>query len=134
MSMTDPIADFLSRIRNGIHSRRQTISAPASTVKEKLAEILKQEGYISGFSVKTIEGQAQGQIEVELKWDKSNRNAIEGIERYSRPGQRSYAKAHEIPKVRNGLGIAVLTTSRGLMTDREARKQSLGGEIICAVW
>lgn len=132
MSMTDPISDFLSRIRNGIHSRRQSVSLPSSTLKVKLAEILKAEGYISGFALKADEG--YGVLEVELKWDKDNKNAIEGIQRYSRPGQRKYAKATEIPKVRGGLGIAVVTTSKGLMTDREARKQSLGGEIICAVW
>ncbi len=132
MSMTDPISDFLARIRNAIIGRKVVVTVPASNIKVKLAEILKAEGYIRSFELKPDD--RQGILEVELKYDRVNKCAIEGMKRISRPGQRSYAKAAEVPKVRNGLGIAVVTTSQGLMTDREARKRTLGGEIICSVW
>ena len=132
MSMTDPISDFLARIRNAIIGRKVMVTVPASNLKVKLAEIMKSEGYIRQFELKPDD--RQGILEVELKYDRENKCAIEGMKRISRPGQRSYAKAVEVPKVRNGLGIAVMTTSEGLMTDREARKRTLGGEIICAIW
>jgi small subunit ribosomal protein S8 len=130
--MTDPISDFLARIRNAIISRRVMVSVPASNIKVKLAEILKSEGYIRAFELKP--DSCQGVLEVELKYDRDNKCAIEGMQRISRPGQRRYAKATEVPRVRNGLGIAVVTTSQGLMTDREARKRTLGGEVICEIW
>lgn len=132
MSMTDPISDFLARIRNAIIGRKVMVTVPASNLKVKLAEIMKTEGYIRQFELKPDD--RQGILEVELKYDRENKCAIEGMQRISRPGQRRYAKATEVPKVRNGLGIAVVTTSQGLMTDREARKRTLGGEIICAIW
>lgn len=132
MSMTDPIADFLARIRNAIQTRRTTVSVPSSKLKTRMAEILKKEGYIRSYEV--IPDGRQGILELELKYDRDNRSAIEGMKRISRPGQRRYTKTTEIPKIRNGLGIAILTTSKGLMTDRDARRQSLGGEVICAVW
>ena len=132
MSMTDPIADFLARIRNAIIGRKVTVSAPSSKMKVKLAEIMKAEGYIRSFEVKP--DSRQGILEVELKYDRENKCAIEGMKRISTPGQRCYTKTIEVPKVRNGLGIAVMTTSQGLMTDREARKRMLGGEVICAIW
>ncbi len=132
MSMTDPISDFLARIRNAIIGRKVMVTVPASNLKVKLAEIMKSEGYIREFEFKKDD--RQGILEVELKYDRENKCAIEGMQRISRPGQRSYAKAAEVPKVRNGLGIAVMTTSQGLMTDREARKRILGGEVICAIW
>lgn len=132
MSMTDPISDFLARIRNAIIGRKVLVTVPSSNLKVKLAEILKSEGYIRQFELKPDD--RQGILEVELKYDRENKCAIEGMQRVSRPGQRRYAKAAEVPKVRNGLGIAVMTTSQGLMTDREARKRTLGGEVICAVW
>lgn len=132
MSMTDPISDFLARIRNAIVARKALVSLPASNIKRKLAEILKSEGYIR--RVEFTPDNRQGVLEIELKYDGSNKCAIEGMRRISRPGQRCYAKAADIPKVRNGLGIAVITTSQGLMTDREARKRILGGEVICEVW
>lgn len=132
MSMTDPISDFLARIRNAITGRMVMVSVPSSNVKVKLAEIMKAEGYIRSFELKP--DNRQGILEVELKYDRVNKCAIEGMKRISRPGQRRYAKATEIPKVRNGLGIAVITTSQGLMTDREARKRAIGGEVICSIW
>ena len=132
MSMTDPISDFLARIRNAIIGRKIMVSVPASNIKVKLAGIMKAEGYIRSFELKP--DNRQGILEVELKYDRENKCAIEGLQRISRPGQRRYTKATEIPKVRNGLGIAVMTTSQGLMTDREARKRTLGGEVICSIW
>ena len=132
MSMTDPISDFLARIRNAIVARKHAISLPSSKLKVRLAEIMKQEGYIKSFEF--TPDSRQGLLEVELKYDKDNRCAIEGMKRISRPGQRRYTGSADIPKVRNGLGIAVITTSQGLMTDREARRRTLGGEVICAIW
>ena len=132
MSMTDPISDMLARIRNAIVSRKVVLSLPSSKMKAKIAEIMTQEGYLGGFEVTPDD--KQGILKIELKYDKENKCAIEGMQRISRPGQRRYAKAADVPKVRNGLGIAVVTTSQGLMTDREARKRTLGGEILCAIW
>ena len=130
--MTDPIADFLTRIRNAIIARKAKVDVPASKVKAKIAGILEQEGYITGFTI-TTEG-PQGTIVVNLRYDTQHRAAIEGLRRVSRPGQRSYVAKDSIPKVRSGLGVAILTTSKGIMTDREARKQGVGGEVICEVW
>ena len=130
--MTDPIADFLTRIRNAIIARKARIELPASKIKARLAEILTQEGYIGGFAVNP-EG-PQGTIVVNLRYDGQHRAAIEGVRRVSRPGQRTYVAKDGIPKVRSGLGVAILTTSKGIMTDREARKQGVGGEVICEVW
>jgi small subunit ribosomal protein S8 len=130
--MTDPIADFLTRIRNAIIARKAQTQAPASKIKAKIAEILQQEGYITGFAV-NAEG-PQGTITVNLRYDAQHRSAIEGVRRVSTPGQRTYVDHGSIPKVRSGLGVAILTTSKGIMTDREARKQGVGGEIICEVW
>jgi len=130
--MTDPIADFLTRIRNAIIARKAQTQAPASKIKAKIAEILQQEGYIAGFAVN--EAGPQGTITVNLRYDAQHRPAIEGVRRISTPGQRTYVNRDTIPKVRSGLGIAILTTSKGIMTDREARKQGLGGEVICEVW
>lgn len=132
MSMTDPIADMIARIRNAIVARKSLVTIPSSKMKVGLAQILKQEGYIRNCEVRP--DSKQGILEIELKYDKDNRNAIEGMERLSKPGQRLYTNATEIPKVRNGLGVAVVTTSKGLMTDREARKQNVGGEVVCSIW
>jgi small subunit ribosomal protein S8 len=132
MSMTDPISDFLTRIRNGIRSRKQTIDCPRSTIKLKIAEILRQEGYLD--SVSTVEDDRQGKIALTLRYDGRTGSAITGLRRVSRPGQRSYVAAREIPKVRNGLGISILSTSQGILSDREARKRGVGGEILCEVW
>jgi len=131
MSMTDPIADMLSRIRNAVLAGHRELSIPASKTKQRIAQILKEEGYISDFEHKP-EG-PQGFIQINLKWH-AGQPAIEGLQRVSRPGQRRYAKVGDIPKVRNGLGIMIVSTPRGMMTDRAARRQGVGGELICSVW
>jgi small subunit ribosomal protein S8 len=132
--MTDPIADFLARIRNGILARHVEVVAPASKLKQRLCDLLKDEGYILGYDVRDNEGLAE--IAVRLRWADSppRTNAITGLRRRSRPGQRMYVRHGTIPKVRSGLGIAILSTSKGLMTDRAARKEGLGGELLCEVW
>jgi small subunit ribosomal protein S8 len=132
MSMTDPIADFLARIRNAILARQAEVLAPASKLKQRLCVLLKDEGYISGYDVRDNEGMPQ--IVVRLRWADPRTNAITGLRRRSRPGQRMYVRHGTIPKVRSGLGIAILSTSKGLMTDRAARKEGLGGELLCEVW
>lgn len=132
MSMTDPIADFLSRIRNAIMARHAEVVAPASKLKLRLAELLKAEGYIAGFDTREDEGMSS--IVVRLRWADPRTNAITGLRRRSRPGQRMYVRQDTIPKIRSGLGIAILSTSRGLMTDRAARKAGVGGELLCEVW
>ena len=132
MSMTDPISDFLSRIRNGIRSRKQFVDCPRSKLKVRIAEILHQEGYIDG--VTNADDAKQGIISVTLRYSHAHESAITGLKRISRPGQRTYVGAKEIPRVRNGLGIAIMSTSRGLMTDRQARKLGVGGEVLCEVW
>lgn len=132
MSMTDPIADFLTRIRNGIRARKQAVECPRSNLKLRIAEILRQEGFLDG--VGTAENTHQGVISVTLRYDGKTGCAISGLRRVSRPGQRRYVPATQVPRVRNGLGIAILSTSQGVMTDREARKRGVGGEILCEVW
>ena len=132
MSMTDPIADFLSRIRNGILARHSEVTAPSSKLKERLCELLESEGYIAGHDVRDADG--FGEIVVRLRWADPRTNAITGLRRRSRPGQRMYVRHGNIPKIRSGLGIAILSTSKGLMTDRAARKAGLGGELLCEVW
>ncbi len=132
MSMTDPISDFLARIRNGIRARKREVECPRSGIKLRIAEILRDEGYIDGVS--NAEDAYQGRIAVTLRYDNNNQSAITGMRRVSRPGQRKYLAARSLPKVRNGLGIAIISTSRGVLTDREARKLGVGGEVICEVW
>ncbi len=135
MSMTDPIADFLARLRNGIHARKQTVECPRSNIKVRIAEILRDEGFVQ--SVNTAEDEKQGLIKVELRYDGRatvNGCAITGMRRVSRPGQRAYVPAKDIPKVRNGLGIAIISTSHGVMTDKAAREKGVGGEVLCEVW
>ena len=132
MSMTDPIADFLTRIRNGIRARKGEVSCPKSNLKLRIAEILEQEGYIS--AIASAEDNKQGSLHVTLRWNNENKSAITGIRRVSRPGQRTYVAAKAVPQVRNGLGVAIVSTSRGVMTDREARKLGVGGEVLCEVW
>ena len=130
---TDPIADFLTRIRNGILARHAEVVSPSSTLKVRLADVLKDEGYIAGFDVRT-DFSGFSEIVVRLRWADTRTNAITGLRRRSRPGQRMYVRHGTIPKVRSGLGIAILSTSKGLMTDRAARKEGLGGELLCEVW
>jgi small subunit ribosomal protein S8 len=133
VSMTDPIADFLARVRNGIRSRKSQVECPRSNLKLRIAEILRDEGFVE--SVATEETTtAQGSIKLALRYDGRQGCAISGMRRVSRPGQRKYVPAKQVPKVRNGLGIAILSTSLGVMTDREARKRGVGGEILCEVW
>lgn len=128
--MSDPIADMLTRLRNAAHAGQPAVEVPHSRLKESLAAILKREGYISEF---TVAGQAVKTIKLHLKYE-GRRPVIEGLQRVSKPGRRIYSTAASAPRVRGGLGIAVLSTSRGLMTDAEARKNHLGGEVLCYVW
>lgn len=130
--MTDPIADMLTRIRNAQRVRRLNIVLPFSKVKLNLAKILQKEGYID--SVKEEGSQAGKSINITLKYDEKGRPVIHGLKRISKPGQRIYLKKKNLPYVLNGLGIAVISTSQGLMTNKEARKRNLGGEILCIVW
>jgi small subunit ribosomal protein S8 len=130
---TDPIADFLTRIRNGILARHAEVAAPMSNLKVRLAEVLEGEGYLAGHDVRTDFAGHQ-EIVVKLRWADTRTNAITGLRRSSRPGQRLYVKRDQIPKIRSGLGVAILSTSHGLMTDRAARKMGVGGEILCEVW
>jgi len=132
--MTDPIADLLTRIRNSILAGHKVVEVPASSLKKEIARILFEKGYI--LSYKVVEGKyPQGVLKIALKYNiKSKKPAIKELQRISRPGLRHYAGADEMPKVLNGLGIAIISTSRGLMTDKEARKENIGGEVLCYVY
>lgn len=132
MVMTDPIADFLTRIRNGNMVMHETVEAPSSKVKIAIAEILKDEGYIKNFEY--IEDGKQGILRIYLKYGDKKTKVITGIKRISKPGLRVYVKKDEVPRVLGGLGTAVISTSKGVMTDKKARKEGLGGEIICYIW
>jgi small subunit ribosomal protein S8 len=128
--MSDPISDMLTRIRNGGRALLPAIELPHSRIKESVAHILKQQGYVSDVAV---EGNTIKKIKIRLKYD-GKKNVIEGLKRISKPGLRKYVGATEIPRVRGGLGVAVLSTSEGLMTDVQARKKNLGGELLCYIW
>ncbi|HET9695629.1 MAG TPA: 30S ribosomal protein S8 [Terriglobales bacterium] len=130
--MTDPVADFLTRVRNAIRAKQQKVDVPASKLKAEIARILKEEGYISNF--KATEENGQKLLRVYLKYSNANEAAISNLERISKPGCRVYVGRTEIPRVLGGLGINILTTPRGVMTGRDARKQGVGGEILCQVW
>ena len=130
--MTDPIADMLTRIRNASNAKHDSVDIPASNIKKELAQILLNEGFVKGFDV--IDDAKQGIIRVDLKYGKQNEKVISGIKRISKPGLRVYVKSTEIPRVLGGLGIVILSTSKGIMTDKIARKEKLGGEVICYVW
>lgn len=130
--MTDPIADMLTRIRNGNLAKQDKVDIPASNFKAGIAKVLKNEGYIK--NSKIIKDRKQGLLRVYLKYGPKNERTIEGIKRVSKPGRRIYSGFEEIPKIRGGLGIMILSTSKGLMTDREARKKKMGGELICSIW
>ncbi|BAX71842.1 MULTISPECIES: 30S ribosomal protein S8 [Leuconostoc] len=132
MSMTDPIADFLTRVRNANLARHEVVEAPASKIKKSIAEILKAEGFIRDFEY--IDDNKQGVIRVFLKYGEDRNRVITGIQRISKPGLRKYVKAEELPKVLNGLGIAIISTSAGVITDKEARSKQVGGEVIAYVW
>lgn len=130
--MTDPIADMLTRIRNGNNAKHDSVDIPASNIKKELAQILLDEGFVKGYDV--IDDGKQGIIRIDLKYSPDNKKVISGIKRISKPGLRVYVKSDEVPRVLGGLGIAVLSTSRGIMTDKDARKEGIGGEVICYVW
>jgi small subunit ribosomal protein S8 len=131
--MTDPIGDFLTRIKNAHHSKHKKVVCPSSTLKTRIAELLKTEGYISGFDV--AEQQGKGKVlTLELKYDAKQAPMIEGVRRISKPGLRVYKRAGDLPEVRGGLGMAVVSTSKGVMTDADARRNNIGGEVLCYVW
>ena len=130
--VTDTIADMLTRIRNANAMRYTNVSVPASNLKIEVARILKEEGYIEDYKI--VKEDVQGTIELTLKYGDKKERVITGLKRISKPGLRVYAKSNEIPKVLNGLGIAIISTSKGIMTDKEARKQNLGGEVLAYIW
>ncbi|AMB93818.1 MULTISPECIES: 30S ribosomal protein S8 [Aerococcus] len=132
MVMTDPIADFLTRVRNANMVRHESFEVPASAMKVAITKILKEEGYIKDFEV--IEDDKQGIIRVFMKYGKNNERVITNLKRISKPGLRVYAKTDEVPKVLNGLGIAIISTSEGVITDKEARAKNVGGEVLAYVW
>ena len=132
MNITDPIADMLTRIRNANSAKHKTVDIPASKMKTAIAEILFKEGYIKSFEI--INNKTQGIIRVTLKYDEKGNRVIDGIKRISKPGLRVYAGKEELPKVLNGLGIAIVSTSKGLKTDKEAREAGIGGEVLAYIW
>ena len=132
MNITDPIADMLTRIRNANSAKHKTVDIPASKMKTAIAEILFKEGYIKSFEI--INNETQGIIRITLKYDEKGNRVIDGIKRISKPGLRVYAGKEELPKVLNGLGIAIVSTSKGLKTDKEARELGIGGEVLAYVW
>jgi len=134
MSMTDPIADMLTRIRNANTAMHDEVAMPSSKLKEALAVVLVDEGYISGYEVADATDRPGKTLRIDMKYSPERQRVISGIKRVSKPGLRVYRKADKVPRVLGGLGVAVLSTSRGLMTDREARKRRMGGEILCFVW
>ncbi len=132
MTMTDPIADMLTRIRNGSMVKHETVDIPASNLKKEIARILLEEGFIKGYDV--IEDGKQGLIRMQLKYGANKEKVITGIKKISKPGLRVYAKKDEIPRVLGGLGIAIISTSKGIVTDKVARKEGVGGEVIAYIW
>mgnify|MGYP000277802029 CR=1 FL=1 len=132
MIVTDPIADMLTRIRNAQTARHETVSVPDSKTKRAIANILLNEGYIS--NVEIVEIKNQNEIKITLKYAENNKKVLSGLKRISKPGLRVYASVDELPRVLNGLGIAIISTSKGIVTDREARKLGLGGEVLAYVW
>jgi small subunit ribosomal protein S8 len=134
MSMTDPIADFLTRIRNAIHASHETVQMPASRVKAELARILAEQGYIDTYRVAAAAGGPGQVLEIRLRYDEARRSAISGLRRVSRPGRRAYVDAKHIPRVQGGTGTAILSTSSGVMTGHAARAAGVGGEVVAEVW
>ncbi|MCI8850403.1 MAG: 30S ribosomal protein S8 [Erysipelotrichaceae bacterium] len=131
MIMTDPIADMLTRVRNALQARHETVEIPASKEKTAIAEILKNEGFITDF---TVAGDVKKTITITLKYGPNGEKVISGLKRISKPGLRAYAKVDSIPRVLNGLGIAIISTSEGMMTDKDARAKHVGGEVLAYVW
>jgi small subunit ribosomal protein S8 len=132
MSMSDPIADLLTRIRNGLRARHRTVDIPASRLKREICRVLREEGYILDFTEEAEP--APGLLRVELKYIDGREPVVQGLRRISRPSLRRYAAAGEYRQVRSGLGVAILTTSRGVMTNKQARREKVGGEVLCEVW
>lgn len=132
MTMTDPVADMLTRIRNANTVGHATVDIPASKMKKSIAEILVKEGYIKGFNI--IDDGKQGIIKVQMKYGADKEKVISGLKKISKPGLKVYAKSDEVPKVLGGLGVAIISTSNGIVSDKEARKLGVGGEVICYVW
>lgn len=132
MHITDPIADMLTRIRNAGAARHATVEVPASSMKKAIAQIMLDEGYIKAFEI--VDNGTQGTIKITLKYNANKEKAISGLRRVSKPGLRIYSGAADMPKVMNGLGIAIVSTSKGIMTDRQARKENIGGEVLAFVW
>jgi len=132
MSMTDPIADYLTRIRNALHARQKYVDIPASNLKRKVSRILLEQGYIKKYIV--IDDGKQGIIRIWLKYDENNEPVITHLERVSKPGRRVYADVDNLPRVMNNLGIAILTTSKGVLTERQAKRINVGGEVLCYIW
>lgn len=132
MSMTDPIADYLTRIRNATRVQQSKVDIPASKIIKEMTRILLEEGYIGNYTV--IDDNKQGIVRVYLKYGEDRKSVITGLKRVSRPGYRRYARVNAIPRVLNGLGIAILSTPRGILTDKQARREKVGGEILCSIW
>jgi small subunit ribosomal protein S8 len=132
--MSDPIADMLTRIRNAVTSRHESVNIPASKTKVAIANVLKQEGFIRDFEIVAEEGKVQPNLKVALGYNASRQPVLNGLQRISKPGLRVYVQRREIPRVYGGLGVAILSTPKGVMTGQEARRQSLGGELLCYVW
>ena len=132
MMITDPIADMLTRIRNGLVAKHESVEMPSSKMKKAIAEILTEEGFINGYEI--VEGGVQSVMKVNLKYGPNNEKVISGIKRISKPGLRVYANSEKLPVVLNGLGIAIISTSKGIMTDKKARAAHIGGEVLAYVW
>lgn len=132
MQITDPIADLLTRIRNANSAKHETVDVPASNMKKAIAEILQEEGYIKNYQI--IDDNKQGIIRITLKYGPNKLKVIQGLRRVSKPGLRIYANCEDMPRVMRGLGIAIVSTSKGIMTDRRARKENVGGEVLAFVW
>jgi small subunit ribosomal protein S8 len=132
MSMTDPIADFLTRIRNAIQAGHRRVDIPASGVKKRMTEILYEQKFIRNFLV--IDEGKQGVLRIFLKFDNDGKSIIHSLERVSTPGRRQYVDVHELPRVKNNMGIAMISTSKGIMTERQARRENVGGEVLCYIW
>ena len=132
MIMNDPIADMLTRIRNALIARHDTVTLPASNMKKAIAKILLDEGYVK--SIDSIDDDVQGQIKIVLKYAQGKQSVIKGLKRISKPGLRVYARREELPKVLGGLGVAIISTSKGIMTDKEARNAGIGGEVLAYIW
>jgi small subunit ribosomal protein S8 len=135
MSMTDPVADFLTRLRNGAHANKETVDIPASNLKKEMARILTEQGYIEGYELEEASAEQPGErIRVRLKYTEDRRPVISGLQRASRPGRRSYVPHRDIPRVQGGMGTAIISTSRGVMTGHDARRVGVGGEVVAFVW